>query len=99
MSIRIGASVCQERAVSVVPRGARTGRAPSMSGLLSVATGPALRQARYRDGSEQPAADGLGGRDEPPGPDELNGGRDVGGGVAIRARPRDQNRRASGGGR
>ena len=30
ISIRSGASVCQDRAVSVVPRGARTGRAPSM---------------------------------------------------------------------
>src|SRR5829696_4257915 len=31
-SIRSGASVCQLRAVRVVPRGARTGRAPSMVG-------------------------------------------------------------------
>ena len=31
-SIRSGASVCQLRAVSVLPRGDRTGRAPSMAG-------------------------------------------------------------------
>src|SRR4051812_13300779 len=35
ISIRSGASVCQERAVSEVPRGARTGRAPSMGSFLS----------------------------------------------------------------
>ena len=50
-SIRSGASVCQDRAVSVVPRGARTGRAPSMSMLLS-----SERRSAKRSG------DRLGGR-------------------------------------
>src|SRR5579863_5916361 len=89
ISIRNGASVCQDRAVSVVPRGARTGRAPSMSVLLSAVTGSVLLWAQCREGSEQRAAGGLGGGDERAGLDEFHGGGDVGGEVAVRARSGD----------
>src|SRR4051794_25064791 len=49
ISIRSGASVCHDRAVSVLPRGARTGRAPSIADRLSVAahaTAAAARRGR-----------------------------------------------------
>src|SRR5450631_286152 len=92
ISIRSGASVVHDLAVRVVPRAARTGRAPSMTNLL-VRTCSLLSRSQISCsrlvflGSGQWAGDGFDSTKCATGGDELDGRLDLGSHEPVDARP------------
>src|SRR5664279_5863072 len=75
ISIRSGASVVHDLAVRVVPRGARTGRAPSMTNLLGRQCTELSQHSRW---SAEWAGDGIDGTNGASGGDKLHRRLDLG---------------------
>src|SRR5665811_1293873 len=87
ISIRSGASVVHDLAVRVVPRGARTGRAPSMANLLVRERTSLMVRVVLRVSSEG-AGDGFDGAQRTTLGDEPHGRFDLGCHEPVGTRPR-----------